>query len=190
MRTCVFACVLFGATVMGTVPAAAQNSDAQALQQEINQLRQDFDTRLAALEARLASLQGGQPAAPAPPAGAAQAPTGQAPQAPTAEVPAGAAGAGGPTGALPVYGATSLASKIFNPDIAVIGNFLGAAGRNTVNPSPALELPESELSLQAVVDPLVAGEPKLGKVDAKNFISDRFLKKLEDEGFVQKLMGR
>ena len=45
-------------------------------------------------------------------------------------------------------------------------------------------------AMQAVVDPLVAGEPKLGKVDAKNFISDRFLKKLEEEGFVQKLMGR
>ena len=44
--------------------------------------------------------------------------------------------------------------------------------------------------MQAVVDPPVAGEPKLGKVDAKNFISDRFLKKLEEEGFVQKLMGR
>ena len=45
-------------------------------------------------------------------------------------------------------------------------------------------------AMQAVVDPLVASEPKLGKVDAKNFISDRFLKKLEEEGFVQKLMGR
>lgn len=45
-------------------------------------------------------------------------------------------------------------------------------------------------AMQAVVDPLVAAEPKLGKIDAKNFISDRFLKKLEEEGFVQKLMGR
>jgi len=45
-------------------------------------------------------------------------------------------------------------------------------------------------AMQAVVDPLVEGDPKLGKVDTKNFISDRFLKKLDDEGFVQKLMGR
>lgn len=44
--------------------------------------------------------------------------------------------------------------------------------------------------MQAVVDPLVAGEPKLGKVDAKNFIRERFLKKLGYEGFVQTLMGR
>jgi hypothetical protein len=44
-------------------------------------------------------------------------------------------------------------SKVFNPDIAMIGNFLGASGKNLVNPSPAMELAESELSLQAVVDP-------------------------------------
>jgi NitT/TauT family transport system substrate-binding protein len=45
-------------------------------------------------------------------------------------------------------------------------------------------------AMQAVVAPLVAADPKAGKVDAKNFITDRFLKKLEEEGFVQKLMGR
>ncbi len=45
-------------------------------------------------------------------------------------------------------------------------------------------------AMQAVVDPLVAADPKAGKVDAKNFISDRYLKKLEEEGFVQKLMGK
>jgi NitT/TauT family transport system substrate-binding protein len=45
-------------------------------------------------------------------------------------------------------------------------------------------------AMQAVVDPLVAADPKAGKVDAKNFITDRFLKKLEEEGFVQKLAGR
>lgn len=53
------------------------------------------------------------------------------------------------------------------------------------------DIPYPSLSaMQAVVDPLVAAEPKLGKIDAKNFISDRYLKKLEEEGFVQKLMGR
>lgn len=53
------------------------------------------------------------------------------------------------------------------------------------------DIPYPSLSaMQAVVDPLVAADPKAGKVDAKNFISDRFLKKLEEEGFVQKLMGK
>jgi ABC-type nitrate/sulfonate/bicarbonate transport system substrate-binding protein len=45
-------------------------------------------------------------------------------------------------------------------------------------------------AMQAVIDPLVEAEPKLGKVDAKAYVSDRFLKKLEEEGFVKKLMGR
>ena len=45
-------------------------------------------------------------------------------------------------------------------------------------------------AMQAVVDPLVAADPKAGKVDAKNFITDRFLKKLEEEGFVQRLTGK
>ena len=51
------------------------------------------------------------------------------------------------------------ASKVFNPDMAVIGDFLGAAGKvhidpaNNVAPLPALEMHESEASFQAVVDP-------------------------------------
>jgi NitT/TauT family transport system substrate-binding protein len=57
------------------------------------------------------------------------------------------------------------------------------------NKIPDIPYP-SVSAMQAVVDPLVAAEPKLGKVDARNFVTDRYLKKLEDEGFVQKLMGR
>ena len=132
--------------------ARAQDASAQALRAEIDQLRKDFDAlkqqygdRLAALEAKLATVQGAAPeAAPAAALPAAQ---------PTAQVPTGAAGAGGPTGALPVYGSSIAGSKVFNPDIAVIGDFLGAAGRNMVNPSPALEMHESEAAFQAVVDP-------------------------------------
>jgi ABC-type nitrate/sulfonate/bicarbonate transport system substrate-binding protein len=48
----------------------------------------------------------------------------------------------------------------------------------------------SATAMQAVVDPLIEREPKLGKVDGKNFITDRYLKKLEEEGFVKKLLGR
>jgi hypothetical protein len=44
--------------------------------------------------------------------------------------------------------------------------------------------------MEAVVDPLIAGDSKLVKVEAKNFINDRYLKKLEEEGFLQKLSGR
>jgi hypothetical protein len=48
----------------------------------------------------------------------------------------------------------------------------------------------SVVAMQAVVDTLAESEPKADKADAKKFINDRFLKKLEDEGFVQKLFGR
>jgi hypothetical protein len=107
--------------------ALAQTAEqAQTIQQQIDQLRKEFGDRLAALEAQLAGIQSGQSG-------------GGAPQtAPLPEVGQG--------------GALSN-SKVFNPDIAVIGDFLGAAGRNEVNPSPALEMHESEASFQAVVDP-------------------------------------
>lgn len=104
--------------------AAAQTQpDAKALQEQIDQLKKEFGERIAALEAKLAEVQAAPPA-PAP-----------APP-PTMPAPAAATGA-----------------KVFNPDIAVIGDFLGAAGRNQINPSPALEMHESEASFQAIVDP-------------------------------------
>ena len=71
---------------------------------------------------------------------------------PPTEVPPGAAGAGGPSGPLPVYGPAS--SKVFNPDMAVIGDFLGAIGKNDSDrATPALEMHETEASFQAIVDP-------------------------------------
>lgn len=148
---CSVACAL----VVGVTPARAQQpvpalpSTPEQIRDELNRLRQEFEalresygSRLTALESKLAQIEG-------------QSPAGAAPQVPVAEasVPAGAAGGGGPQGALPVYGNTSALSKVFNPDIAVIGNFRGAAGRNTIDPAPALEMSEAEGSFQAIVDP-------------------------------------
>ena len=104
-----FACVIFGSTAT----SAFAQDNAQAVRQKIDQLRRDFDLlkqqygdRLSALEGRLATLQGGQPA-----------PLGQ-PPAPTA--PTSAEGGA----AAPVLGASVSNAKVFNPDIAVIGDFL------------------------------------------------------------------
>lgn len=96
-----------------------------------------LEERIRALEAELVALKAAQSAAAASP-----------PAAPVAQAPA-------PGGAvqLPVYGGASAAAKVFNPDMGVIGNFIGAAGRNLINPFPALSLQESEVSLQAIVDP-------------------------------------
>jgi hypothetical protein len=114
----------------GPEAASAQTADVQAIRQEIEQLRKDFEARLTALESKLADA-----SVPAPP----EVPPPEAARLP--EAPPSVAQAAPPT------------SKVFNPDMAVIGDFLGAAGRNRVNPSPALEMHESEASFQAIVDP-------------------------------------
>jgi hypothetical protein len=153
----------FAQTSAGAPPAAAQpQADPQQIREELNRLRTEFEAiresygaRLTALEAKL----GGVPTTPAAaaPTPAAPVPTPGAPPtkgAPTTvDVPAGAAGAGGPQGPLPVYGSAAASSKIFNPDIAVIGNFVSTAGRNPVEPLPGFDLREVEASFQAVVDP-------------------------------------
>ncbi len=150
MRPIRFACAALLAATLVAAPrdAAAQTAaQAQQIQQQIDQVRREFNDRLAALEAQLASIQGGQaPTAPPAAPGVPPAPT-------TVEVPPGAAGAGGPSGPIPVYGSSVTNAKVFNPDMAVIGDFLGAAGRNEVDPQPALELHESEAAFQAIVDP-------------------------------------
>jgi hypothetical protein len=149
-------CAVAGVLLIAPAPLWAQTQDAQALRQEIDQLRKELDAlqkqygdRLSALEAK---LNAGEPAAQQPVVAGApqgQAPAGQA----TAPVPPGAEAGGGAAGTLPVYGAGAASSKVFNPDIAVIGDFLGAAGHNSVNPSPAFAMHESEASFQAIVDP-------------------------------------
>jgi hypothetical protein len=44
-------------------------------------------------------------------------------------------------------------SKVFNPDMSVIGNFIGFAGKNEFNTEPAMQMSEVEAAFQAVVDP-------------------------------------
>ena len=150
----VCASVLASGILLGPSAArvSAQTPDAQAIRQQIDQIRRDLDQltrqygdRLTALEAQLAALPGGQ--LPAQAAAALARPP-AAPSAPV-DVPA------------PVYGSAVSGAKVFNPDMAVIGDFLGAAGTNAMRPDPfgpgthpnAMQLHESEASFQAVVDP-------------------------------------
>jgi ABC-type nitrate/sulfonate/bicarbonate transport system substrate-binding protein len=51
-------------------------------------------------------------------------------------------------------------------------------------PYPSLE------AMQAVVTQIAETNPKARNVDAKNYVSDRYLKRLEDEGFVKKIWGK
>jgi ABC-type nitrate/sulfonate/bicarbonate transport system substrate-binding protein len=51
-------------------------------------------------------------------------------------------------------------------------------------PYPSLE------AMQAVVTQIAETNPKARNVDARNYVSDRYLKRLEEEGFVKKIWGK
>src|SRR6266568_8003245 len=135
----------------GTSQAASRQSDNAALQQKIR----DLEDRLIALEGQVRLLK--SQAAPAPsPAGAPGA---------TAETTAQAAPAPPATAAplsqaqaISLGGAGGSAAKALNPDISAIGDFIAVAGHNPVQPSPSLEMHESELGFQAIIDPYARGD--------------------------------
>src|SRR6185295_13925249 len=121
--------VLFSLTPSLFAQAAApQAADLNAIRTQIETLRADYDKKLQDLQKQLDDVQAQLNRAPAP-AEAAAAPS-------TA-----------------VSGGSVSSAKVFNPDISVIGDFLGAAGSNKVNPGPTMEMHESEVAFQATVDP-------------------------------------
>lgn len=131
------------ASAQTQAPSAEWQARLQALEEQVKQLKAQLD----ALR--------GQTGAAAP---AAQQPTtAVAPAtAPTPEPPGGLLAPA--AGSLPVYGAASAGSKIFNPDIGMIGNFVSATGQSrggsqSIAPIPFATLQESEASFQAIVDP-------------------------------------
>jgi len=75
-----------------------------------------------------------------------------APPTPTAS-PASPAPASPQATQTQVFGGASSNAKLLNPDISLIGDFIGTAGHNTVSPSPSLEMHETEVGLQAIIDP-------------------------------------
>jgi hypothetical protein len=114
-------------------PAMAADDEVERLRQDLAALRQlveQLQMKIDAQEARIRELRAERPEEAAPPA---------EPQPPPAPAPPPAT--------------PSPASSYFNPSIAVIGNFLGVGGTNEVENLPAASLRESEVSLQAVVDP-------------------------------------
>ena len=45
-------------------------------------------------------------------------------------------------------------------------------------------------AMQAVVDQIAESNPKAKGIDAKNYINDRYLKRLDEEGFIKKIWGK
>jgi hypothetical protein len=122
-----------------TKPAQPSTAELQQeikdLQKQLNELSKKLEQVQAAADAAKTSADTASATATATAATVAEAP-------PPAPAPAVASGAGG---------------KIFNPDISVIGNFIGFAGQRGIaehgeNPG-GLSLKESEIAFQAVVDP-------------------------------------
>ena len=48
----------------------------------------------------------------------------------------------------------------------------------------------SAIAMQAVVDQIAETNPKARGVDAKNYVTDKYLKRLEEEGFVKRIWGK
>jgi hypothetical protein len=105
---------------------------------------QAMEDRIRMLEAEVETLKAAQIGVPGSPSSA-LVPSPPPTVAPAATAPAQAA--------IALGGAGGAAAKVLNPDIAVIGDFLGAAGNAAGRPTPALEMHETELALQAILDP-------------------------------------
>ncbi|HLQ77861.1 MAG TPA: hypothetical protein VK210_10925, partial [Terriglobia bacterium] len=114
---------VFSLSLQAQPAAAPQAADLNAIRAQIDALRADYEKKIQDLQKQLDEVQVQVNRAPASSTSTA------------------------------VTGGSVSASKVFNPDISVIGDFLGAAGSNKVNPSPALEMHESEVAFQATVDP-------------------------------------
>jgi hypothetical protein len=125
-------------------PGAPARDDVEALRVELERLRAEFadverlyDARFAALEREIARINTKAletQAAPAPVAGEIPPPAPAAPQDPAPQP-------------------SAAASKVFNPDISVNGNFIAVGGKHPGSDEPPLALTEVEAALQAVVDP-------------------------------------
>ncbi len=166
-RVPVLACILF---LLPGVLNAQQPQQSQAQQPPPSDTKDErlkaLEERVRALEAELQALKATCCAAAAPAPGAPAPAAEAAPPAPqVAQVPVSVPGVG--AAQLPVYGGATSAAKALNPDISVIGDFLGAVGRDRIRsagfaspmgPVRNLELHESEVGFQAIIDPYARGD--------------------------------
>jgi len=177
MNKAFLACItaaLFCSPLLGQQQTSAPTANAQS--SELDQRIRELEDRVIALEGKIRTIESEKAATaqPQPPQRGTQPEAGAAAQttvpSPSATVPSPAvanetqAGLANAAGQLPVYGGNSAASKALNPDISVIGDFIGAAGGNTppplatLQPFPSLEMHESEIGLQAIIDPYARGD--------------------------------
>jgi hypothetical protein len=138
--------------------AAAAQSETAVLMQKIR----DLEDRVIAMEGQIRQLKTEQ-APPTQPATTAvpnaESGTQAAGPLPQSQLPArGAVASGAGAQTVVLGGAGGSAAKALNPDISAIGDFISVAGHNPVQPSPALQMHESELGFQAIIDPYARGD--------------------------------
>jgi len=153
---------------MATGPAwaAAADGDLATIRGEIMQLKQDYENKIKELEDRLAKAEADAEAAKAA-AAAAQSASMAAEAAPAAAAANVPAFPPAPTG-----GATNTSTNLFNPNVsAVLNGFFTAATHDTANakipgfalgdeaqgPQRGFSLGESEVNLNANIDPFLFG---------------------------------
>lgn len=140
-------------------PAAQDNSAMEQRMRELEDRVIALEGQIRMLKAAQAQTPASQPAAAAAPVEAA-APQAAPPAAQTQEAALASVSQGGPS----LGGAGGSAAKALNPDISVIGDFIGAFGgnsqQNTVSlePIPALQMHESEVGFQSIIDPYARGD--------------------------------
>jgi hypothetical protein len=113
---------------------------AQDVNELLNRMKA-MEERIRALESEVQALKGQPSAAVAAPAQAVPAAT------PVAEAQAP------PSAPVDLGGVGGAAAKVLNPDISVIGDFVTAAGNHGGRATPSLEMHESEVGFQEVIDP-------------------------------------
>jgi hypothetical protein len=158
---------IFTLVLAAALPLRAQQAPAdpaerlQRLEQRLEQLQRENDALRGEIDALKRDLGGTAPAA------AAEAPeedltkieVAQTPETPapsTEPAPAAQTAEAAPEPEITVVQNQPAAGggKVFNPDMSVIGNFVGKLGQaNEFDERPSAQLSESELSFQAFVDP-------------------------------------
>ena len=146
MRTISIVAMLVLLTAGAWAQATANAADTSALEQKVR----DLEDRLISLEGQLRTMKDQQ---------AAQAQQSATATAGEASSPGQAAVTPQIAPAVPTIGGAQANAKALNPDISAIGDFIGSAGRNSASPFaglqpfPGLSMHESELGVQAIVDP-------------------------------------
>jgi hypothetical protein len=150
--------VLLAVPMFGRQAVSAPPAQDSAMEQRMREL----EDRVIALEGQIRMLKAAaaQPV-PAQPAAAQSTEQTRTAPPPAPETQAAAlATTQGPN----LGGAGGSAAKALNPDISVIGDFIGALGGNSqqntvsLDPIPAFQMHESEVGLQSIIDPYARGD--------------------------------